>query len=304
VDSWALTQTYPSTGDPTTPASLWLSSITRTWEDGTSVSLPPVTFWGKALANRVETAADEDDGYSIITRFRLTSITNETGGVISVNYSSADSAACTSGNFPAPDANTAYCYPDYWTPPGVSSPVLDWFNKYVVTEVSQEDTTGNALPVVTNYSYGGAAWHYNDDSLSRSQDRTWDQWRGFRTVTTKSGAAPDPITETTDTYFQGMNGDYQASGGTSSVSLTSSQGGETVTDSDQFAGMDFEDTVYDGAGGGVVSDTVTVPWTSAATAIQSQPSPLPALTAYLTGTQETKAFTALAAGGYRESDTT
>ena len=58
-----------------------------------------------------------------------------------------------------------------------------------------------------------------------------------------------------------MNGDYQSGGGTSSVSLTSSLGSDTVTDSDQFAGMDFEHTVYDGAGGAVVTDTVTVPWT-------------------------------------------
>ena len=50
-----------------------------------------------------------------------------------------------------------------------------------------------------------------------------------------------------------------------------------MTDSDQFAGMDFEHIVYDGAGGAMVTDTVTTPWTSAATATQSQPSPLPAL---------------------------
>ena len=54
----------------------------------------------------------------------------------------------------------------------------------------------------------------------------------------------------------------------------------------------------------MVTDTVTIPWTSAATATQAQPSPLPALTAYMTGTAETQTFTALASGGYRESDDT
>ena len=45
-----------------------------------------------------------------------------------------------------------------------------------------------------------------------------------------------------------MNGDYQADGSTSSASLTSSQG-NTVTDDDQFAGMDFEHIVDDGPSG-------------------------------------------------------
>jgi RHS repeat-associated protein len=302
VDTWTLSQTYPSTGDTTTPASMWLSSITRKGQDGTAVSLPAVTFSGTPLPNRVETSADLTDGYSIITRLRLTTITNETGGVISVNYL-APSGGCTSGNFPAPDANTLLCYPDYWSPPGTTSPVLDWFNKYVVNSVSQQDTTGHALPVVTSYSYAGAAWHYDDDSLTRSKDRTWDEWRGFRTVTTETGAAPDPVTETVDTYFQGMDGDYQASGPASSVSLKSTPG-DVVTDSDQYAGMPFESIVYDGAGGSEVSDTITIPWSSAATATQSQPSPLPALTARFTGPQETKVYTVLASGGTRQSDTT
>ena len=306
VDSWSLAQTYPSTGDPTSPAALWLSSITHTGADtdggGSSASVPAVKFSGVPLANRVMTAADLDDGYSIITRYRMSQITEETGGQIGIAYDTPG-GACTSGSFPAPDANTALCYPDYWSPAGVSSPVQDWFNKYVVTAVTEANTVGGGVPVQTSYSYSGAAWHYNDDTLTRSKQRTWDQWRGFRTVTTETGTSPDPVTETTDTYLQGMNGDYQSSGGTSSVSLTSSRG-DTVTDSDQYAGMGFEHIVYDGAGGAEVSDAITIPWSSAATATQSQPSPLPALTAHLTGTAETKTYTPLASGGTRESDTT
>ena len=238
VDSWALAQGFPATGDGSAAPPMWLESITRTGEDGTPVSLPPVKFAGISLPNRVETAADLNDGYSIIARFRLSSVTSETGGVTAVTYDTPPSS-CTSGSFPAPDANTTVCYPDYWTPPGASSPVLDWFNKYVVTAVTQSNTAGGTTPVVTTYCYGASpgclgsgAWHFNDDSLTRSDQRTWDQWRGFRTVTTETGTAPDPITEAADTYFQGMNGDYQSGGGISSVSLTSSLGGETVADSD------------------------------------------------------------------------
>jgi len=309
ADSWALSQTYPSTGDITTPPSLWLSAITRTGQDGTAVSLPSVSFLGAAMPNRVETSAELSDGYSIITRIRLTSITNETGGVTSIGYATPG-GACTTGNFPAPDANTLSCYPDYWTPgatcpdPTKTPPCLDWFNKYAVSSVTQHDTTGAGLPVVTGYQYSGAAWHYNDDSLTRSKNRTWDQWRGFRQVTTQNGASPDPVTRSVRTYFQGMNGDYQSGGGTSSVSLTSSQdGSDVVADSGQYAGLEFEHAVYNGSNGSLVSDTVTLPWTSAATATQSQPSPLPALRSYLTGTTKTKVYTALASGGNRESDT-
>ncbi len=153
------------------------------------------------------------------------------------------------------------------------------------------------------YSYGGAAWHYDDDALTRSSQRTWDQWRGFQTVTTETGPAPAPDTKTADTYLQGMNGDYQSDGATTSVSVTSSQG-NNVTDDDQFAGMDLEHIVYDGPGGAMVTDAITIPWTSAATATQSQPSPLPALTRYLTGTAETYTYTALATGGNREATDT
>jgi RHS repeat-associated protein len=311
VDSWALAQGYPNPNDATTTPSLWLESITRTGQDGgTSAAIPPVKFAGTPKPNRVETPADLNDGYSIITRLRLTSITSETGGVTIVTYDTPPSS-CTSGNFPAADNNTGVCYPDFWTPPGASNPVQDWFSKYVVTQVTQQNTAGGTTPEVTSYCYGsspvclnGAAWHYDDDSLTRSKNRTWDQWRGFAKVSTQTGTPPDPVTETVDTYFQGMNGDYQSGGGTSSASLTSSLGNETVTDSDQFAGMNFEHMVYDGAGGGVVTDTVTVPWTSAATADQPQPSPLPDLKAFMTGTAAAKTFTTLSAGGYREADTT
>ena len=304
VDSWTLSQTYPSTGDPTSPPALWLASITRSGNDvsagGPAVSLPPVTFAGEALANRVMTQADLNSGYSIITRFRLTSVTMETGGTISVGYDTPG-GACTSGSFPAPDANPDLCYPDFWSPPGVSNPVEDWFNKYVVTGVTQANTVGGGVAVATAYSYGGAAWHYDDDSLTRSKLRTWDQWRGFRTVTTQTGTAPDPVSQATDTYFQGMDGDYQSGGGTSPVTLTSTRG-DKVTDSDQFAGADFEHIVYDGAGGGQVSDTITIPWTSAATASQSQTAPLPALKSYLTGIAQARTFSPLSSGGTRESD--
>lgn len=308
ADSWALAQTFPSTGDGSANPPMWLSTITRTGQDGSpALALPAVTFTPTPLANRVETQTDLNDGYSIIARMRLLKVTNETGGITTVSYDTPPTA-CTSGNFPPEDADTIVCYPDWWTPPGNTSPVLDWFNKYVVTAVTQSNTAGGTTPVITSYCYGtspqclnGAAWHYNDDPLLRASKRTWDQWHGFGSVTTSTGTSPDPITKTTDTFFQGMDGDYQSGGGTTSASLSDAHG-DNVTDSLQFAGMNFEHIIWNGSS--QVTDTVTIPWTSAATATQSQPSPLPSLRSFMTNVQETRTFTTLAAGGSREADVT
>lgn len=299
ADSWTLDHEYLATDDDTSDPPLWLESVTRTGKDGTAISLPAVKFYGTSYQGRIE--AEDDDGYSLIYRNRLTEIENETGGLTVIDYESP-SGGCTSGDLPDPDADTLRCYPAYWTESGVTDPVESWFNKYVVAGVTEEDITGDSPDMVTQYTYADPAWHYDDDALTRSSDRTWDQWRGFRTVTTETGTASAPDTETVDTYLQGMDGDYLADGDTSSESVTSSQG-QTVTDKDQWAGIGFEHIVYDGPGGSMVTDKVTIPWSSSATATEDQPSPLPDLEAHKTGTAQTLTYTALASGD-RESAVT
>ncbi|MBC3844526.1 hypothetical protein GXW82_43395 [Streptacidiphilus sp. 4-A2] len=79
------------------------------------------------------------DGYPPITRYRLNKIVTETGEIINVDYSSA---ACASGTPSDPSRNTSLCYPDYWTPAEQTTPIEDWFNKYIVTAVSEQDPTG------------------------------------------------------------------------------------------------------------------------------------------------------------------
>jgi RHS repeat-associated protein len=514
VDSWALADEYPATGDSTTPPSLWLSSITRTGQDGsTPITLPPTTFAGTPMPNRVMTSADTAAGYSLMTRLRLTSITNDTGGVTTIAYSSA---GCTAGDFPAPDANTTTCYPSYWVPesgsnpgapgapsgltvtatgyttvslswtgssgtvsgyhvfengtelsstgaitasasgttatvsglssstsysftveaynssgaslpsssvqattltppaapgaPGTlsgtgctiasdaetcdvslswgaasgtvtgydiyengnlntsvsgtsasiafaatgnysfyveaynaggngpasntitltvgkyakpavkkaaangtrtqqsssSSPVEDWFNTYAVRSVTQTDTTGADPPVVTSYTYASPAWHFDGDTMSRSVTTTWDEWRGYQTVTTESGTAPDPVTEAVDTYFQGMSQDETSSSCPqypcgSTVTLTSSRG-QTATDSYADAGMLFESIVYDGAGtGNEVTDTIYN--LAAVTTGTSATMPF-GLSSYMVEPTGPITYTTLAGGGTRESTVT
>jgi RHS repeat-associated protein len=322
VDLWQLGHANNATDpDPNATAPLWLGSVTRKGEDGTETALPAIQLTGKYLSNRVEPSSG--DNYPTVSRERVTTIVNETGDQVNVGYDTPPGACSGTGTFPSPDANTGLCYPDWWNTGTASGTVESWFNKYVVTGVTEHNTAGGGVAVSTSYCYGGTgsaggasclsggAWHHNDNPLSLSKQRTWDQWRGFGEVTTQTGTSPDPVTETQDTYFQGMDGDTLAAGGTASVKVTPSQG-TAIADSSQFAGMGLEHVVCDGAAanasngfcGDEVSDAISIPWTSAATATQTLTG-LPSLQAFMTGTKEAQTFTpGTAAGGTRESDVT
>jgi RHS repeat-associated protein len=310
VDTYALTQTMPDTGDKTS-ATLWLQSVQRTGNDtsggGASTPLPAtlVQFNGSALENRVNTSV-----YPGLFRYRITQVINETGGSIGVTYTLP--TACSTSV--APSANTASCFPVYWTPYNYNSPILDWFYRYAVQEVLETDTTGGGTATTggssikeTDYSYSGAAWHYDDDETVKPKYRTYGQWRGYQQVTTTTGNGSDPKTEQVTSYYQGMDGDYLSSTSTRSVSLTDSQHG-THTDSNQLQGKVLESTSYLGYGGGIDHTTINSYWVSDATATRTRTG-LPALTANMTGTAEQWTQQRLTDGGtisYRvnETDTT
>lgn len=304
VDSYALTQTEPSTGDATS-ATLWLSSVQRTGSDTTaggstsSITMPAVKFTGSALENRVSTSS-----YPGLFRYRITAITNELGGVTGISYT-LPTACSTSAT---PSSNTASCFPENWTPSGYISPMLDWFNKYAVQEVLETDTTGGSATKESDYSYSGAAWHYDDDEHVKAKYRTYGQWRGYQQVTTTIGnGSGDAQTKQVDSYYQGMDGDRLSATSNRSVSLTDSQGG-SHTDSAQLSGQVLESTSYLGNGGGVDHSTITSYWISAPTATRTR-SGLPDLTANASGTAEVWTRQRLTDGGttswrYNETDTT
>ncbi|MFD0200196.1 MULTISPECIES: RHS repeat-associated core domain-containing protein [Saccharothrix] len=258
ADRWALNHTFPVTGDGGNPP-LWLESVTRTGLVGGSASLPPTTFGGTSKSNR--TRAHQD--YTSLSRYRITTITGELGGVTTVDYTDPD---CQAGT-PDPATNTTRCYPVYWTPPGATDPVLDWFNKYVVTDVHVDGRTTLGKQTRTHYDYlDGGAWHYDEDFFAKPEHRTWSQWRGYGKVKTTLGNPDDPsgprtVTETL--YLRGMDGDVAPGGGTRSVSVTNSLG-ESVTDSKQYAGVARETLTY--LGDQVIKTVVNDPWSSAATA--------------------------------------
>ncbi|MET8288059.1 ricin-type beta-trefoil lectin domain protein [Streptomyces sp. NPDC005132] len=302
VDSYKLGQVYSDAGgtvDPVTgttvdpkdagmlQAVMWLQSIQHTGK-GTygngndDIALNQVSFTGTEIDNRVD---DDSPSAPPLYRPRISSAQTETGESIAVEYNSAPCAGKTLAIDHA-DSNTESCYPVYWTVPGASKPIADWFNKVTVDSVAVSDLTiaGQYKPDAQNnpagsetqisrYSYTGPAWHRDDSAQTDDQYRTWDQFRGFRTVTVQTGQAPEPVTQQTTTYLQGMDGDYKADGTRRSVSVDAKVGGQTVLsvpDSDLMSGSALEDDTYTKAGGTVDAVAVSGPFNFTATASSNQ----------------------------------
>jgi RHS repeat-associated protein len=294
VDTYALGQSFPAAGDP----ELELDTITRTGysASGSSITLPQVKLTYQLMNNRVPGYNSEPD----MAHWRLTNIETETGEVISVTYSST----CAASDIPSdPSANTTLCYPIYWTPVGDTSPILDYFNKYVVQEVSVTDGTAGDPSQVTEYQYAGSpAWHYDDNQVVKAKYRTYGQFRGYGTVAVLTGdpqnttnGSPDVQTEIDTTYYRGMDKDTLPGGGTSSVQVSDSLG-EKFTDSDALAGLPLEVQAFDGAGGTQISDKITQQEVTQVTG--SEPvSGLPALQSSMTGVANERDYTDIAGGG-------
>jgi len=321
VDSYALSQDFPSTGD----AELTLAGITHTGYDSTGAnpaSEPEVTFEGQLYDNRIS-------GYGSLpplAHWRMYNIVTETGETISVTYNTPQ---CTASNLPpATDTvaqqqafastNTMNCYPVFWSPPGYSAPIFDYFDKYTVASVQVSDPKALTPKEITNYYYlGGAAWHYDDNPVVKPSQRTYGQYRGYGTVETTTGDAThtsngvaDDLTLTKDTYFRGMDQNTLPNNGVQSASVTDSLN-ESMTDSDTYAGQTYESQVFNGATigsdglpvpGPEVSAIITDPVIVATTATHAV-SGLPALVAQVAGTASTRTYTDLAAGGTELSET-
>jgi RHS repeat-associated protein len=256
VDSWSLTQSFPLTTDGSDP-SLWLSSIQRTGHVGGAESTPVVTFHGSPKDNRVDGTTE----IRPLPRYRLTGIGNGHGGYTGIRY---EDPQCAPGQtMPAPQSNTLRCFPSYWKPySGYEEPILDWFHKYVVAEVVEQDLTGGSPSVRTNYQYlGGGAWAWDDNELVDVDERTWSQWRGFGTVKTVIGDTGSGQVQSQRQYLRGMDGDRLPSG-ERDVSVQGTD--DSVVDHEAAAGFLREERGY--VDGQLTSLTINDPWVSAATA--------------------------------------
>lgn len=291
VDSWALEHQFLATGDGLAP-SLNLRSVTHTGLVGGSAALPPTVFGHTAMDNRVD-ANDGSDNYPPLTRYRITSITGETGGYTTVHYSEPD---CVPGSrMPAaPESNTLRCYPSWWAPDGALEPKLHWFHKYVVTTVIDNDRTGASTRIPTNYEYvGDPAWHFDENEFAAPQRRTWSQWRGYGTVRKLKGDAAGTRSVTETVHGRGMDGDKLPNG--TREAWVDTEDGDPIRDVQRLRGFVLETRQY--RGGQVVSASVNDPY------LPEQPTAVDAAgnKAFVTGHASVRGRTLLENGTWRRT---
>ncbi|MFD7579825.1 RHS repeat-associated core domain-containing protein [Kitasatospora sp. NPDC059817] len=290
----------------------WLQSVKRTGKDTANgqvqQELPEVTFANQLLPNRVDGLVPARPRYN---RPRMAVITTETGGTITVSYAK-DSCSRTAGRMPASaDNNTMGCYAVKWFDTGLQTTVDDWFLRYPVETVTVDPNgklvTGS-VPTTVGYTYGPAAWHRNDGALVESDYRTWDQFRGYASVTTVTGSGKDgPQAKATTSYHQGMDGDYKADGKPKGASVAGVKSGGR-TDSDWLSGKILETDTYADASapnGSPVSYTVNSyekPDSPKSTATHKRTG-LPDLVAQYAATRTTTATTSVTTTGSRTSST-
>ncbi|MDX3800617.1 RHS repeat-associated core domain-containing protein [Streptomyces sp. AK04-3B] len=270
VDSWDLTEEYLDGGDigDSSDQVLTLQSLRRTAKAGDpAITLAPVTFTYHMRPNRV----DATDNILPLTRPRINTVTSETGAITTVTLSGEECVRSQVLNA-APDTNMRSCYPQFWHINGAENASIDWFHKYRVLAVTVSDPTAANETVEHAYSYSGAAWHYNDDPMTKKDERTWSEWRGYTQVTAWTGATDVTRSKTVSLYLQGMHGDEKSDGTTKSVSVAPlpapALGAASVSDRAEYAGQLREQVTYDGST--AIAATVNDPW-SQETARQTTP---------------------------------
>jgi RHS repeat-associated protein len=279
IDSYTLSQSMPQTGDGTAPT-LWLDQISHTGSalaglgtaastaDKTPITVPPVKFLATPpMANRLDT---QSDGLPAYFKYRLGQISTETGSNITISYELPK--PCSASAKPTVASNTSSCYPVSWTPDSFTAPITDWFNKYAVKQVSQDDPTGHAPAQVTSYDYqGAAAWHFDDNEMVKAKYRTYGQFRGYGTVDTYLGdGKTDTKAKSETTYYRGMS----KNNNTTAVNVTDSLGG-VHEDVDDLAGQELESSKF--LGDDLDTSTITSYWVSDSAAGRARPG-LPDLT--------------------------
>ncbi|WP_344664585.1 RHS repeat-associated core domain-containing protein [Catenulispora yoronensis] len=281
VDQYTLMHQFNAVPDPSTAGNqptLWLAGIKHSgWvvnQDGTTAQAddPTVYTYGQFLPNRAATHSfNATNNASDYNRLRLAAITDTTGSEVDVSYSDP-STLCPGPTAPTITANSTLCYPEYWTIPGGTTPVLDWFNKYTVTSVMRYDDTLLAAARRVSYTYlGTPVWHTNDSEQTETQYRTFDQFRGYAQVQTVVGSEIDNSnTKQVATYFRGMDQDgnatYPFQDANKHVWVVDGHGDvfapgvPGLRDDNSLAGQVLETQTYASSGSSnVVSDVVNVP---------------------------------------------
>ncbi len=334
VDAWALDHSFVAYPGEAGTSTLWPDSITHTGKATagatparSEVELPKVELDHVSLENRV----DGVDLAQALHRPRLSAVYSGTGAILSFTYATAGTK-CTKESVTGKDrdGNTSACFPVRYAYPGAPNPTWNWFHKYVVDKVTQQDNLTGSAPVITTYDYlGSPAWAYDDSVLTARKDRTWNQWRGYGSVSTTTGDGSAPIAghtapkmKTLSTYYRGLYGTKKNTGDdpddpgydaedadnirtdmVTSREVSGSGAGNAdteVKDYPRFVGQTRQVITYNGSE--EVSLTVTEPWQGPATA-QAPPAQGKA-TARLAGTAAAHTFTKLSTGQWRHGSVT
>ncbi|MGQ5263977.1 RHS repeat-associated core domain-containing protein [Micromonospora sp. ZYX-F-536] len=292
VDNWKLDHLLTDNGDGS--RTLWLNKITHAGLVNGTAAMPSVELAGLQLPNRIDRTGDF---IAPLIRFRLAKVYTDSGAEIDVNYATPD---CAEGNLPTEGKSTRRCYPVKWNPLGSGDSITDWFHKYVVSAVIETDRTARSPDSVTKYDYlDGAAWrHAAEDGISDPKELTWSDWRGYGRVQVTQGDGQTQTTKAEYRYLRGMHGDDDPdSTNPRSVTITDSTGG-TYTDHDELSGFQYESKTFDGAT--EISKTIKTPWRYNT---GSESHSWGNSGSYFVNTASTRDYTALAAGGWRQTKT-
>jgi RHS repeat-associated protein len=244
VDRVDFTYSFPKPSDGTS-ASLWLEKFQQVGLGGSGTeALPAVVIAGRESPNRVDAAPSS--GVPKLEKLRVTTVTDELGRRVEIGYGQPD--GCTIDNFPEgkADTNAQTCFPGWRSNDNSSG--FGWWHRYLVTKVTVVDQAGGAPPQVNEYRYRGKpSWHYDDDDVTPTERKTWSDWRGYGSVDVVKMSDPGfrgeqasrPLELTRNLFFQGMDGDRLANGGTKSVDVVDSQG-NAVKDVPWLRGKDRE----------------------------------------------------------------
>ncbi|MFC7247423.1 RHS repeat-associated core domain-containing protein [Catellatospora aurea] len=254
VESWALEHEFKVNDDNS--RTLWLKKITHTghWGDP-DITLPSTELDGIQLPNRIVRTGDN---LGPLIRYRLSSVKTGTGAQVTVNYAPTD---CSKDSIPAAGTSDRRCFPVIWNPLGGDDEdeVTDWFHKYVVANVVADDLVGGNPDMVTAYEYtGGAGWRKTEpDGITKTDQLTWSDWRGYPQVTVRTGDGQQMPTRVDYTFLRGMSGGKQPDGTSPAVTRTDSTG-TSYTDHNEFSGHQLETVVYNGSE--IVSKSIEQPW--------------------------------------------
>ncbi|WP_197085227.1 RHS repeat-associated core domain-containing protein [Saccharothrix sp. ST-888] len=287
TDTWNLTHKW---GTADFDYQLLLNSVEHIGGTGSeAVTLPKTTFAYTQLVNRLDRVGD---GRAPFIKQRLSTVTDQLGGQIDVNYSAP---TCDWNNLLTPQTNTTRCFPQMYQASTKDPVTTEWFNKYVVNTVTATDRTGGAPDMVTRYTYlGDAAWHYDDDNgLTQEKLKTWSQWRGYAQTRVQTGGTGGMSTQADHFFLRGMDGDRtDPADKTKKRVVTDISDGEggTLTDDPAWGGYEYRTEQFDRPAGKVLAKTVNTPWKKETA---KRVMDWGTTTSNLTGTSTTRSFTSL-----------